>query len=154
MTKHLVCIMQNIDFLTLLMGGGRFCPPFFIFAITFERTDFLTPTLCKFSQNLLRNALKHILGPKFFCRSRYMGLFTKEAKFSIFSCEFFSTFFINSCIYKVIYQYSLPKGTFWGVKHQNQTVNKDFRRKIQFCLFPGSRGEPQIASTSNGHITG
>ena len=38
--------------------------PFFIFAITFKRTDFLTPTLRKFSLNLLRNELKHILGPK------------------------------------------------------------------------------------------
>ena len=56
-------------------AGGRFCPPFFIFAITFERTDFLTPTLRKFSQNLLRNALKHILGPKFFLPVTLYGSF-------------------------------------------------------------------------------
>ena len=45
--------------------------------------DFLSPTLHKFPQNLVWNALKHILGKRFFRLScyGYMGLFTKEAKF-------------------------------------------------------------------------
>ena len=55
----------------------------------------------------------------------------------------FSTFFINSCISKATYQYTIPKGTFWGAKHQN----KDFRRKIQFCLFPRAKVSLQTQMT-------
>ena len=44
----------------------------------------------------------------------------------------FFTFSFITCLFDFKYQCSLPRGTFWWVKHQNPSSNKDFREKFQF----------------------
>ena len=132
-------------------GGGHFVPVVKYFFTPFpnERTewaDFFWLFL-----KLSKTRFKKNLGSKKISRGALYGFFRWEVKIQKSIFLFFPTFWLNSCIFKTIYQCSLAKGTFWGVKHQNQSVIKDFRSKKS--ILPLSQ-DTRKATTLKGHIKG
>ena len=83
------------------------------------------------------DAVRHLF------RGDYENFSKIQKKFKLFF-----TFSFRTCLFDFKYQCSLPRGTFWGEKHQNPSSNKDFRTKFRF--WP-SRSWPLTTESLDSH---